>query len=391
MKIIRTDLTDLTTLPPFDQEQVYNGLDCCVTHDVFAATHPQLDHHTERTYAFSRALQGPVLEMRIRGVLVDMVRRANVVDEICDEIDWVEGRLNQLVLDGVGMSEFNWRSNAHLQALFYGELGISPINKQGRPTTDRGAREKLEGNPLATQLIRHINALTELGDKLSVLRTEIDADGRIRTAITLLGQIQGDLVPAYPNSALEGIYRTLRSLYDQSSSQTPDTNSASSTPSPANPSASGPSSGTCSETELTSMLANLETHIRLLQDLYGQRWDGLGFPQTRLLLSNLFTATITIASCVKSLAMAQTTAAAPTPLPSKPSSPSTSSPSSSPSTSPPSLRIKDGKRTLTLNYDDWDTLFRSLAGNVGSLDVVAIQPHSEKLSLMTLNVVLLTW
>ena len=207
----------MESLSDWDKDQIYNGLDCCITHDVFAATYPQLDAHTERTYTFSRALQGPVLEMRIRGVLVDMVRRANVIDEICDEIDWIEGRLNQIVLDGVGMSDFNWRSNAHLQSLFYNHLGIHPITKQGRPTTDRGAREKLESNPLATVLIRHINALTELGDKLSVLRTEIDPDGRIRTSYNIAGTSTGrfssSLSEFGTGGNLQNIEESLRSIF----------------------------------------------------------------------------------------------------------------------------------------------------------------------------------
>lgn len=217
MRIIRTHIDDPALFTPFEQDMVYNGLDVCVTHDVFAATHPQLDHHTERTYAFSRALQGPVLEMRVRGVLVDMVRRASVVDEICDEIDWVEGRLNRLVLDGVGMPDFNWRSHAHLQRLFYTELGIHPISKAGRPTTDRSAREKLESNPLATQLIRHINTLTELGDKLSVLRTEIDPDGRIRTSYNIAGTSTGrfssSLSEFGTGGNLQNIEESLRSIF----------------------------------------------------------------------------------------------------------------------------------------------------------------------------------
>lgn len=217
MRIIKTHETDLSTLSDFERDMAYNGLDCLVTHDVFAATHPQLDTHTERTYDFSRALQGPVLEMRLRGVLVDMVRRADVIDEICDEIEWVEGRLNQIVLDGVGMSEFNWRSNAHLQQLFYGELGIHPITKQGRPTTDRSAREKLEPNPLATQLIRHINTLVELGDKLSVLRTEIDPDGRIRTSYNIAGTSTGrfssSLSEFGTGGNLQNIEESLRSIF----------------------------------------------------------------------------------------------------------------------------------------------------------------------------------
>ena len=49
-RIIRTHETDLDSLEPFTRDQVYNGLDVCVTHDVFTAIHPQLDDDTSRTY-----------------------------------------------------------------------------------------------------------------------------------------------------------------------------------------------------------------------------------------------------------------------------------------------------------------------------------------------------
>ena len=191
MKLIRTHLTDLESLDPFTRDQVYNGLDVCVTHDVFSAIHSQLDDDTSRTYAFSRALQGPVLEMRIRGVLVDQARQHEVIDAIVDTIDRLERQLQKIVADGVGILNFNYKSPPQLQALFYTELGLKPINKMGRPTTDRGAREKLAAHPAATQIVKHINALTELGDQLSVLKTSIDRDGRIRTSYNIAGTSTG--------------------------------------------------------------------------------------------------------------------------------------------------------------------------------------------------------
>ena len=217
MRIIKTHEMNPAELSDFDRDMIYNGLDVCVTHDVFAATSPQLDEHTERTYGFSRSLQGPVLEMRIRGVLVDLARRASVVDELYDEIDHLERQLNRIVMDGVGMSDFNWRSPAHLQRLFYNELGIHPIIRGGRPTADRNAREKLESYPIATQIVRHINTLTELGDKLSVLKTEIDPDGRIRTSYNIAGTSTGrfssSLSEFGTGGNLQNVEESLRSIF----------------------------------------------------------------------------------------------------------------------------------------------------------------------------------
>lgn len=218
MRIIKShEIPDLESLDPFTRDMTYNGLDCCVTHDVFAAIHPQLDPTTEATYAFSRALQGPTLEMRIRGVLVDQVRRMEVIAELTTIMHALERQLDKIVLDGVGMQIFNWRSHDHLQQLFYRELGIPPIIKQGRPTTDRSAREKLEAYPIATQIVRHLNALTELGDKISVLNTEIDPDGRIRTSYNIAGTSTGrfssSLSEFGTGGNLQNVEESLRSVF----------------------------------------------------------------------------------------------------------------------------------------------------------------------------------
>src|SRR5882757_3178649 len=92
---------------------------------------------------FQRALQGPTMEMRLRGVLVDQVRKQEVIDELVEKIDILEGQLERIVLDGVGMPSFNWRSNDDLQRLFYSELGLSTETFHGRPTTNRAAPESL--------------------------------------------------------------------------------------------------------------------------------------------------------------------------------------------------------------------------------------------------------
>ena len=80
MKIIETDKVDPKSLTPFEREQVYNGLDCCVTAEVLSSLLPQLDNQTSSTYAFSKALQGHVLEMRLRVMLVYKQAKAEVFE-----------------------------------------------------------------------------------------------------------------------------------------------------------------------------------------------------------------------------------------------------------------------------------------------------------------------
>ena len=191
MKIIKTHEMEPSLLSDFERDMVYNGLDVCVTRDVFDALHPQLDNHTTPIYNFSKSLQAPTLEMRCRGVLIDEIRKSEVIDEYYEKMEIVEANLNRIVFDGIGMSHFNWRSPADQQRLFYGELGLPPIRKSGRPTTDRGARERLAVYPTAQSIVAHINVLADLGKKISVLKTDIDPDGRIRTSYNIAGTSTG--------------------------------------------------------------------------------------------------------------------------------------------------------------------------------------------------------
>ncbi len=191
MRIIRTDIDDLETIPQWDKDCVYNGFDCCVTHDVFNTLQSQLDPTSQATYDFSRSLQGPVLDMGFHGVLIDKERRDHVIEELYDTIETLSRNLEHIVLDGLGLDSFNWRSNSDLRNLFYEELCLPVQRNKGRPTTDRNARQKLTYYPTATQICKHINVIADLEDKLSVLRTQIDKDGRIRTTYNIAGTSTG--------------------------------------------------------------------------------------------------------------------------------------------------------------------------------------------------------
>ncbi len=164
MRIIRTDETNPNYFP--DQQEkdwVYNGLDCCITLEVLNSILPQIDDTTSETYRFSKALQGPALEMRLRGVLVDQRRKQEVIDEFYDHIDRLEMQLEQIVLDGVGLHTFNWRSNPDLHNLFYNHLQIPPIRRGGKPTVNRDALEKMEVYLVAKPIIAHSSSFSEFG------------------------------------------------------------------------------------------------------------------------------------------------------------------------------------------------------------------------------------
>lgn len=217
MKIIRTHLERPDTVSEMEREWVYNGLDCCVTLDVLNGIRGQLDTYTQATYDFSRALQGPVLEMRLRGILVDQARKAQVIDEFFEKIDQLEGQLERIVFEGVGMVGFNWRSNADLQTLFYDRLKIQPILRGGKPTVNRDALEKMEGYLIARQIVRHITTMRDLAKKIGVLKTEIDSDGRIRTSYNIAGTSTGRFSSSFSEFGtggnLQNVEESLRSVF----------------------------------------------------------------------------------------------------------------------------------------------------------------------------------
>lgn len=218
MKIINTATSQPDDIPDqFTRDQVYNGLDCCVTLEVLENIHPQLDDHTSVTYDFSRALQGPALEMRLRGVLTDKTRKAEVIDEFYAKIERLETQLEQIVLEGIGLPYFNWRSNKDLQALFYNKLGIPEIKKQGRATVDRNALEKLYAYLSAKQVVAHIIKMRELQKKIDVLKTEIDSDGYIRTSYNIAGTSTGRFSSSFSEFGtggnLQNVEESLRSIF----------------------------------------------------------------------------------------------------------------------------------------------------------------------------------
>lgn len=217
MRIIRTDEIGPDDLAAQDKEWAYNGLDCVITHEVLTALLPQLDNQTTGTYAFSKDLQGPILEMRCRGVLIDQARRAEVIDLYFDQLDRLEEQLNRIVGQGLGLWQFNWRSNKDLHLLFYDHLGIPPIRRGGRPTVNREALEKLEGYFSARIIVAHMLVMRDLQKKISMLKTEIDPDGRMRTSYNIAGTTTGRLSSSLSEfgtgTNLQNIEESLRSVF----------------------------------------------------------------------------------------------------------------------------------------------------------------------------------
>ena len=204
MKTTRTDLLTPNTLKSETEKLwIYNGLDCCVTLEVLEEILPQLDNLTANTYALSRALQGPVLEMNLRGVLIDEHERQRAIVQYRSDTDRLQRQLYQIVHDGVGYTSFRdsgktkaWRSNSHVAALLYDVLRLPEVRKRNDKgelvrTVNREALERLQVHFIAQPIIGHILALRDFGKKIGVLETKIDADGRLRTSYNIAGTTTG--------------------------------------------------------------------------------------------------------------------------------------------------------------------------------------------------------
>ena len=204
VKTTRTDLLQPGSLKSETEKLwIYNGLDCCVTLEVLEATLPQLDNLTGGTYALSRALQAPVLEMNMRGVQIDEQERQRAIIDYRTDTERLEGQLQSIVWDGVGHTAFKdsgktkaWRSNNMVAALLYDVMRLPEVRKRGSRgqltrTVNREALEKLAGHFIARPIISHLLALRDIGKKVSVLETEVDPDGRIRTSYNIAGTTTG--------------------------------------------------------------------------------------------------------------------------------------------------------------------------------------------------------
>jgi DNA polymerase-1 len=201
---------------PDEKLWVYNGYDCMLTAEIHDAIIPSLDNQTTTTYEFSKELQGPVLEMRLRGIRVDLARRAEVIDEYYDTIDVLDRNLQRIVLDGVGLRSFNWRSGPDLRTLFYDRLGIPPVRRQGRPTVNRDALEKIEEYLIARPIVRHLTTMRDIQKKIDFLKTGIDPDGRIRTSYNIAGTSTGRFSSSFSEFGtggnLQNVEESLRSV-----------------------------------------------------------------------------------------------------------------------------------------------------------------------------------
>lgn len=222
-KIINAATMNPETLTEDEHHWCYNGLDCSITHEIYTELRSVVDDVCLNTYEFSKALQAPVLEMNLRGLLVNKNRRRKVISEMRRKLTRLEEQLMVILREGVGITgDFNWRSPVQCNKLFYDVMQL-PVQKKrkadGRygPSTDREALEKLSQYFIAEPICAHFLAMRDLGKSIGFLETPIDSDGRFRTNFNIAGTVTGrfssEMTDFGTGSNLQNVNSALRSVF----------------------------------------------------------------------------------------------------------------------------------------------------------------------------------
>ena len=201
---------------------VYNGLDCCVTAEVYNNLMGQLEEEPENvkaTYAYALDKMAPILEMSMRGTKIDEQSRRRSIAELSRDLEELDAKF-QRIMQAICEANLNWNSPTQLKNLFYGMMSLKEIKKRNSkgmyaPTVDKEALEYFAANYLyARPLANFILALRDLHKQLGFLKTEIDPDSRIRTNYNLAGTKTGRLASSMNDfgtgTNLQNVNRKLR-------------------------------------------------------------------------------------------------------------------------------------------------------------------------------------
>lgn len=196
MPWIDTSSVDIKSLSPIDNLLVYNGLDSCITREVFDAQSLEWSSPSEANdcaklvYKFELSMMGPAMDMMTQGIRVDMAYREELVHRLEGEIALLEDRLNRIAAAVWGKG-LNARSPLQLKAFFYGAMKLPPIEKRFKGETllslDRKVLERLTDYFIARPIISHVLAIRDITKQLGVLRSGVDKDGKIRTSYNVAG------------------------------------------------------------------------------------------------------------------------------------------------------------------------------------------------------------
>lgn len=177
---------------------VYNGLDACLTTEIWQALNPllQADQHASFIYRFQFGMQGPALMMTRRGMLIDEPERQRMIEELTQQRLRLEHILSSLAHAVWGRS-LNPNSSEALKAFFYRTLRLPEQYRYDKGKRERvltanaEAIEKLSNYFIAKPICNTILELRRIIKMIGTLRTAVDPDGRLRCAYNTTGTETG--------------------------------------------------------------------------------------------------------------------------------------------------------------------------------------------------------
>jgi len=224
MKVFNTATLDekmMKTLSVSDAANIYNGLDCCVTAEIYNELMSQLKTEPENvreTYENALAKLAPIMEMSMRGIYIDEQARQTSIADLEKELAELDGRFQRIMVE-VFDGPRNWNSHTQMKDLFYGTLGLKERrtrNSQGQwvSTVNKEALKYFERYLMARPLCKYITLMRDLRKQLGFLKTEIDDDHRIRATYNLAGTNTGRLASSMSEfgtgTNLQNVNRKLR-------------------------------------------------------------------------------------------------------------------------------------------------------------------------------------
>lgn len=176
------------------EAHVYNALDTLITHECFQALDESLSPSEKIIYNFERAMTAPAIEMMLRGIKVNLAARDKAVESLKEKHLHLLSVFDRFV-EAVYPGKINVASPLQLKKLFYEILDLPEQYKihkgERKVSTGKEALEKLEFYQKAAFFVMAIREIRLVARQISVLLSEVDRDGRMRTSYNVAGTETG--------------------------------------------------------------------------------------------------------------------------------------------------------------------------------------------------------
>ena len=203
---------------------IYNGLDVCVTSEIYDNLMQTIDADDPvvgQTYRNALNKMAPIMEMSMRGTLINEEARQKTIKEFEARLADLDEKFQRLYM-GVCQIDtpMNWRSPLQLKNLFYGFLQLPERKKRNAKgqyvaAVDVEALEYFSANyRFAAPFARFVLLLRDVHKSLGFLKTQIDRDQRMRTNYNITGTNTGRLASSMnefgTGTNLQNVNRKLR-------------------------------------------------------------------------------------------------------------------------------------------------------------------------------------